>query len=69
MKITRMSPMTGKKNSMEIEVTQAQLDMWKGGVLIQDAMPNLTPDEREFIMTGTTAEDWDAMFPPEDEEE
>jgi len=25
-------------------------------------MPDLTPDEREFIMTGSTSEEWDAAF-------
>ena len=29
---------------------------------IQDAMPNLTPDEREFIKTGITPKEWDEMF-------
>ena len=27
-------------------------------MFIQEAMPHLTPDEREFIMTGITAEEW-----------
>jgi len=47
---------------MEIAVTQAQLDAWQAGTLIQDAMPNLSADEREFIKTGITAEEWDDMF-------
>jgi hypothetical protein len=25
-------------------------------------MPHLTPDEREFIMTGITEEEWDELF-------
>lgn len=62
MKITRTSPFSGKENTMEIAVTQEQLDNWKAGQLIQNAMPNLTPDEREFIMTGITAEEWDETF-------
>ena len=35
-------------------------------MLIQQAMPNLTADEREFIKTGITPQEWDDMF--EDEE-
>jgi len=31
-------------------------------MLIQAAMPDLNPDEREFIMTGMTSDDWDSMF-------
>ena len=58
MLITRKSPFSGNTNSMEIDVTFQQLSVWEGGVLIQNAMPNLTADEREFIMTGITPEEW-----------
>ena len=62
MLITRTSPFSGNTNSMEIEVTQEQLSSWENGTLIQDAMPNLSADEREFIMTGITAEEWEELF-------
>lgn len=62
MLIIRTSPFSGKTNSMEIEVTQEQISSWENGTLIQDAMPNLTPDEREFIKTGITREEWDNAF-------
>lgn len=62
MLITRTSPFSGNTNSMEIEVTQEQLSSWENGVLIQNAMPNLSADEREFIMTGITPEEWDSAF-------
>lgn len=36
---------------------------WKiKGVMIQNAFPTLNASEREFIMTGTTDEEWDSMF-------
>lgn len=67
MLIQRTSPLTGNVNYMEIDVTQEQLDAWKSRrQLIQDAMPNLTADEREFIKTGYTPEDWAKIFPPEE---
>ena len=31
-------------------------------VMIQDAFPFLNADEREFLMTGFTTEEWDEMF-------
>ena len=62
--ITRTSPLTGKENTMEIDVSNAQIHAWKCGDLIQVAMPTLTSDEREFIKTGYTADDWEAMFGP-----
>lgn len=49
-------------------VTPEQIGRWQaGGVLIQEAMPTATPDEREFIKTGLTPELWDEMFADADE--
>jgi hypothetical protein len=62
MKITRASPHTRKTNVREIPVTTSQLVNWEQGMLIQEAMPNLSADDREFIMTGLTPEDWDELF-------
>lgn len=67
--ITRRSPLTGKDNQLDIPVTKEQLELWSTGVHIQDAMPNLTPGQREFLMTGYTEEDWDKMFRETDEED
>lgn len=66
MRIVRTSPFSNRIHVREIAVTPEQLDAWKNGMLIQQAMPHLTPDEREFIMTGITAEEWDASFKPRD---
>ena len=62
MKITKTSPFSGNTNVMEIDVTQEQIALWESGTLIQNAMPNLSADEREFIMTGITPEEWDSAF-------
>lgn len=70
MLITRRSPLTGKINSMELPVTNEQLLSWEeGGKLIQEAMPHLTADQREFLMTGYTPEDWEMMFPKGEEDD
>lgn len=70
MLISRRSPRTGNINTMDLDVTQAQLDeMALPGPerrYVQDIFPNLSNDEREFIKTGYTPEDWAAMFPDED---
>ena len=62
MKITRTSRLTGKTSVMELKITQAQLDAWVDGMLIQDAMPQLPPEHREFLMTGITPDEWDSVF-------
>ena len=62
MKITRVSPFSNKKTTLEIDVTARQIASWEKGELIQDAMPNLTPAEREFIKMGITPDEWDEIF-------
>jgi len=66
MKITRTSMLTGKTRTLDLNVTPQQLAKWKAGILIQDAMPLLNDDEREFVKTGITAEEWKATFGDED---
>ena len=62
MLIEKESPFSGNKNVMDIDVTEEQIASWQGGELIQEAMPNLSADEREFLMTGITAEEWENHF-------
>jgi len=50
------------ERTMDIDVTQEQLDKWEAGEFIQWVMPHLTTSEREFIMTGITSEEWDHIF-------
>tara|TARA_B110000908_G_scaffold101601_1_gene119811 strand:- start:41 stop:226 length:186 start_codon:yes stop_codon:yes gene_type:complete len=61
MKITRTNPFNGEVNTLNIEVTDEQIQAYMGGALIQDAFPNLSADDREFIKTGITAESWEEM--------
>ena len=71
MQVTRTSPFTGIVNTMELDVTQAQIDelVEPDRRLIQEIFPNLTSAEREFIKTGYTQEDWDAIFGGLDDEQ
>ena len=62
MLIQRRSPISGKVNEQEILVTEQQLRLWREGMLIQRAMPDLTAGQREFIMTGITEAEWEEMF-------
>jgi hypothetical protein len=49
-----------------MDISEGALQAWQGGMLIQDAMPNLNADEREFVMTGITPYEWDNMFEEEE---
>ena len=60
MNITRISPFTGNTHTMNLPITQEQVLDYQQGTLLQDAFPQLSPDEREFFKTGITAEEWSA---------
>ena len=62
MLITKKSAFTGIEHTLEIPVTQAQLDLWNSGVSIQNAMPNISAEDREFIKTGVTVQEWNDTF-------
>tara|TARA_R100000306_G_C4367931_1_gene138556 strand:- start:1198 stop:1398 length:201 start_codon:yes stop_codon:yes gene_type:complete len=62
MLLTRQSKLTGQVHSMELPITIDQLNKWEGGGLIQEVFPDLTPAQREFIMTGITEHEWDDAF-------
>ena len=65
MLIEKRSVLSGKLHIKQVDVTREQVENWQGGMLIQEAMPDLSIDDREFIQTGTTADEWAAL---EDEE-
>lgn len=69
MKISRVSELTGVERTMEINVTPEQIEAWQDGELIQKVMPHLSDDEREFLISGITSEEWDSMFEEDWEEE
>ncbi len=59
------------KKEMTLSCNQEQfmlgITSYKGGSMMQDAFYFLTADEREFLISGTTPEEWAKMFPPEDD--
>ena len=63
MNITMTSILSGITRTKNIPVTKSQIYNWKiAGVLIQNAMPNVSVTDREFIMTGITQEEWTETF-------
>lgn len=62
MKITRTSRLTGNTSAMDLPITREQLAAWVDGELIQNVMPHLTADQREFMITGITPAEWNAAF-------
>ena len=61
MEITRTSMITNITRTLDLDVTQKQLDDYENGSLLQNAFPNLTPNQREFIKTGITNDEWNSL--------
>ena len=63
MNITRTCPFTNRVNTLFVKgATHAGLRAWEQGTLIQDALPNVSVDHREFIMSGITPDVWERIF-------
>lgn len=62
MKITKVSPLTGQEVTREINISCSELQIWKMDVLpLSMVAPHVTDAEREFLVSGLTAEDWDEI--------
>ena len=65
--IDRVSPITGNTNSMFMLFDVVDLIKWRDGRgLIQDCLPYLSADEREFLISGIMPEEFGQAFPEEE---
>ena len=53
--VKRISPISGRTNELDLPITQEQIDKFNNrrslGMHVQTIFPELTPDQREFILT------------------
>ncbi len=68
MKVTRRSPIDGVERTVDLDITQEQVDRHARGGLIQNVMGHLSLDEREFYMTGITPAQWDEHIVVDEED-
>ena len=68
MVVEMKSILSGKTSSMDLPVTDLQVNLWRSGMLIQNVMPDLSIEQREFLITGMTVEEQDAFFNREGDE-
>ena len=72
MELIRISNASGKEHTMDIpRLTEEEYQAWQNlgenRPHVQNAFSHLSADEREFIITGVTPEEWTQMFgEPED---
>ena len=45
-----------------LECDTIGVDAWQNGELIQNALPELSADQRELLISGTCGKCWDKMF-------
>jgi hypothetical protein len=64
--VTGNCTITGRPHS--IRVPLEGLVAWEKGALIQHALPTVSLEDREFLISGTSPEGWRIMFPEEEEE-
>jgi hypothetical protein len=60
--VTKRSGMSREVHTLTMELTREAYEKWLQGGMIQNVLPHLTPDEREFLMTGITAAEWAYIF-------
>lgn len=58
--VGRECPFCGEYH--EVEVSEADFYAWQGGELIQNAMPYLSADDREILISGICPSCWEKMF-------
>ena len=62
MLVTKQSAISGKMNSIELPITEAQLMAHRNGELVQNVFPNLSVEEREFLVSGISPKEWNDLF-------
>jgi hypothetical protein len=70
-KVTRTSPLTGEMNTIEIHTSVRKFELWETGLVdehIQIYFSELSPEEREFILTGITPDEWERYINVFDQE-
>lgn len=63
MLITKTSMLTGNLTTREVNIHPKEYEVYmEGNLLIQDLFKHLSADDREFLISGITPEEWEARF-------
>ena len=63
MKVTKTSPFSGEKHTIEVDVSEEVMDKFrKGKINASQAFYQLPESERRFLVDGITPEEWEEMF-------
>lgn len=56
--VPKVSLLTGVTHTRDINVTQEQLKRHANGELIQTVCPDLSAEDREYLISGITQDEW-----------
>ena len=59
MDIIRKSLLSGITRTRNIAITTDQHSDWENGELLQNVVPDLSNNDREFLISGITEDEWD----------
>jgi hypothetical protein len=62
--VTPSCPSCGEASEMDL--CYGDYRAWQGGMLIQDAFPEMTADDRETLLSGFHPVCWDSLWSDED---
>lgn len=66
MLISKVSPISGKSNEIDIDITREQfkriLVRYSSGEYIQNIVPHLSAEHREFLISGIPPEEQKMLF-------
>ena len=62
MLVTRKSTYSGIVRTIDLPITEDNMEAYANGLLPQDAFPQLSAADREFVKSGITDEEWKEMF-------
>jgi len=66
-RVHKQSCITGKHHSMVLPTRQGELEYWEESMaLVQDVFPHFTSDQWEFIISGSTPDEWNELFSEEE---
>lgn len=66
LEVTIRSPASGNVHSKILPISPKQWNDWQQGEYIQNALGHLSAEDREWLMSGLTAEEFDTLYSDED---
>ncbi len=65
--VRKRSVLSGRLNEMDLLIDPTALERWMSSAraerpFLRDKFPHLSADEREFLLSGSTPDEWDRYF-------